>query len=158
MAREFLAIPDQIVTPGADVLFQSDNDQNGMIYHEAGRGLFRLASPRILGLSGRRCGCCCSGMPIADYLVGFHGNVQIPEGGTVAQISLSLITDGAVDSSGIMLTTPTAVEIPDNVGAEIIDYVPWICGCSSVSVRNTGTEEIQIVNGNMIIDFSGVRR
>ena len=154
MAREFIAIPNQIVAPGADILFEGES--RNYIYHEAGRSLFRLASPRIIGYSGR--GCCCNGMPIADYLVAFHGNVQIPEGGTVDEISVSLITDGAVDPSGQMLTTPTAVEIPDNIGASIIDYVPWICGCSSVSVRNTGAEPIEIVSGNIILNFTGVRR
>ena len=153
MAREFIAIPNQIVVPGASVLFQGEGC--GLIYHRDGAGLFRLASPVVFGNFYR--GCCC-GMPFADYLVEFHGNVQIPEGGTVAQISLSVVTDGEVDSTGVMLTTPTAVEIPDNVGASVIDSVPWICRCSQVSVRNTGTEDVQIVNGNLIVDFSTIER
>lgn len=156
MAREFIAIPNQIVEPGANVLFESDNYENGFVYHRDGSGLFRLASPSIIRRNYG--GCCCCGMPVADYLVAFHGNVQIPEGGTVAQISLSIVTDGEVGAEGIMLTTPTAVEIPENVGASIIDSVPWICRCSSVTIRNTGTEPVQIVNGNIILDFSGIRR
>jgi hypothetical protein len=156
MAREFIAIPNQIVEPGATVLFESDNYENGFVYHRDGSGLFRLASPSIIRRNYG--GCCCCGMPVADYLVAFHGNVQIPEGGTVAQISLSIVTDGEVGAEVIILTTPTAVEIPENVGASIIDSVPWICRCSSVTIRNTGTEPVQIVNGNIILDFSGIRR
>ena len=154
MAREFIAIPNQIVLPGASVLFESDNYQSGFIFHRDGSGLFRLASPSIMGGCYKRC---CCGMPVADYLIEFHGNVQIPEDGTVDQISLSLVTDGEVDASGVMLTTPTVVEVPENVGTSIVDSVPWICRCSSVSLRNTGAEPVQIVNGSIIIDYSGIR-
>lgn len=155
MAREFIAIPNQIVQPGASVIFEGEG--SGSIYHRDGSGLFRLASPSVMGNNIRSCGCCCS-MPVADYLVAFHGNVQIPTGGTIEQISLALVTDSEIDASGIMLSNPAAVEEPDNVGTGIIDTVPWICRCSSVALRNTSTQPIQIVNGNLIIDPSGVRR
>jgi len=57
-----------------------------------------------------------------------------------------------------LIAPDISLEIPDNIGASIIDYVPWICGCSSISVRNTGAEAIEIVSGNIIIDFAGIRR
>jgi len=157
MAREFISIPDQIVQPGANVLFESDGYpiNRGYIYHRVGSGQIKLASPSLMGV---RYSCRCGNMPLADYLVEFHGNVQIPEGGTVEQISLSILSDGDIDAGGIMLTTPTAVEIPENVGASIIATIPWICRCSNVSVRNTGTEAVQIVNGGLIIDYAGIRR
>lgn len=156
MAREFIAIPDQIVQPNANVLFESDGYpiNQGLIYHRVGSGQLKLASPSLMGVRN----CCRYRMPLADYLVEFHGNVQIPEDGTAGQISLSIISDGDIDAGGIMLTTPTAVEVPENVGASIIATIPWICRCSNVSVRNTGEEAIQIVNGGLIVDFAGIRR
>lgn len=154
MAREFIAIPNQIVQPNASVLFESEVNR-GYMYHLDGSGQVTLASPSLMGV---RNGCPCRSMPLADWLVEFHGNVQIPTGGTVEEISLSIVSDGDIDAGGIMLTTPTAVEIPENVGAGIIASIPWICRCRSVSVRNTGTEAIQIVNGGLIISFAGIRR
>lgn len=154
MAREFIAIPNQIVQPNANVLFESEVNR-GYIYHLDGSGQIKLAAPSIMGV---RYSCPCKTMPLADWLVEFHGNVQIPTGGTVDQISLAIISDGDIDAGGIMLTTPAAVEVPENVGASIIATIPWICRCGNVSVRNTGTEAIQIVNGGLIIDFAGIRR
>ena len=154
MAREFIAIPNQIVQPNAPVLFESEVNR-GYVYHLDGSGQITLASPSLMGV---RYSCACKPMPLADWLVEFQDNVQMPTGGTVGEISLSIVDDGDIDAGGIMLTTPTAIEIPENVGAAIVASIPWICRCKSVSVRNTGTEAIQIVNGGLIIDFAGIRR
>ena len=154
MAREFIAIPNQIVQPNSPVLFESEVNR-GLLYHLDGSGQITLASPSLMGV---RYGCTCRSMPLADWLIEFHGNVQIPEGGTVDEISLSIVSDGDIDAGGIMRTTPTAAEVPENVGAGIIASIPWICRCKNVSVRNTGTEPIQIVNGGLIVSFAGIRR
>jgi hypothetical protein len=97
-------------------------------------------------------------MPTANYTVSFHANVQIPDGGTVGPVSLAIFVDGEEDPSSTMTVTPAAVEEAFNVGAEIIVAVPWICRCSSVSVRNIGTEPVDVLNANIVFDFSGVRR
>lgn len=147
MAREFIVIPNQTVEPGADVLFESDGLMfNRGVFHNGGSGLFKLASPNVLGFR-----CPMRGIPVASYVVSFHGNILIPTDGTVGEVSLTLIQDGVTDTASQMLATPTAVEIAENVGAGIIVSVPWICRCSNVALRNTSDQAIEIVNGTLII-------
>ena len=97
-------------------------------------------------------------MPVANYLVGFHGNVQIPEGGTVEEISLAIAIDGEVDPASVMTVTPAAAEELWNVGTEIIVSVPWVCRCASVSVRNISTQAVDVANGTIVLDYLGIRR
>ena len=51
-----------------------------------------------------------------------------------------------------MVITPAAVEEFGNVGAEVIVTVPYLCGCSTVSVRNTSTIPIAVQNANIVFD------
>lgn len=96
-------------------------------------------------------------MPMAMYTVEFHGNIAIPEGGTVGEIQLAVAIDGEIDPSSIMKVTPAAVEQYSNVGAAIIVAVPAICRCSSVSIRNTSTQAINVTNANLIIVPNGIK-
>lgn len=91
------------------------------------------------------------------YQVSFHANIAVPTGGTVEAISLAIAIDGAVDPSSTMIFTPAAVEEFGNVGAEIMVAVPAICGCESISVVNTSTQEIAVQNANIVIDYRGIR-
>jgi len=145
MAAEYSANALQTVPAGGSVIFSESPVpcNQGLVYHRDGSGLFRLA--------GRSC--CCRG---TDYEVGFHANIQIPDGGTVEQISLAIFVDGEEDPSSEMIVTPAAVEEPFNVGAGIIATVPRICRCSSVSVRNTSTQPIDVSNANIV--FNGRER
>ena len=54
--------------------------------------------------------------------------------------------------------TQAAVGDFQNVGAEIFIAVPSLCGCESVSVRNTSTQAIDVQNANLTINYLGVRR
>lgn len=158
MAAEYSANALQTVPAGGSVIFTESPVpcNRGLIYHRDETGLFRLASPSVMGCCYRQC-CCCD-MPTANYEVAFHANIQIPEGGTVETISLAIFVDGGEDPSSTMSVTPAAAEEPFNVGADIIVAVPWICRCSSVSVRNIGTEPIEVLNANILFDFAGIRR
>lgn len=134
----------------------------GLIFHRDGSGIFRLASPtRISGCNGGwgwTCPCpCCNSMPEAMYLVSFHANIAVPTGGTVEEISMAIAIDGDPDLSSTMLYTPAAVETYANVGAEVIVAVPAICGCESISVRNTSTQPILVQNANLVIQYQGIR-
>lgn len=63
-----------------------------------------------------------------------------------------LIIDGEIDPSSTMISDVTEVTTYDNVGADIIVTVPYLCGCSSVSVRNTSSIPILVQNANIIFD------
>ena len=156
MAAEYSANALQIVEAGQSVIFTESPVpcRSGYIFHRDESGLFYLSN------RGLRPYCGCNGleMPEALYEVAFHANIQIPEGGTVETISLAVFVGGEEDPSSIMSVTPAAVEEPFNVGAEIIAAVPAICGCTNVSVRNVGTEAIEVLNANIVFDTAGIRR
>lgn len=161
MAAEFSANDLQTVQPSTSVIFTNSPVpcKRGWIYHRDESGIFRLASPALInGGGGYGCGCSCCGMPTANYEVNFHANIAVPTGGTVGAISLALAIDSEIDPSSVMTVTPAAVEEFFNVGASIIVSVPWICRCSSVSVRNVSTQAVNIQNANLTIDFAGIQR
>ena len=145
MACEFSANALQTVPVNGSVIFTENPVPctKGYVYHRDESGLFRLASNSVNSY------CCrCD----ANYNITFHANISIPEGGTVEAISLSVFVDGEEDPSSNMIITPAAVNEFGNVGADIIISVPWICRCSSVSVRNTSTQAIQVQNANLVIN------
>lgn len=161
MAAEYSANAVQTVPVNGSVIFTESPVpcNRGMIYHRDESGLFRLASPSTMGVSCCR-RCCCSDFPTALYQVAFHCNIAVPEdpAGTVEAISLALAIDGEIDPSSTMIFVPAAVGDFGNVGADIIVAVPCICRCSSVSVRNTSTQPIEVQNANIVFDFAGIRR
>ena len=162
MAAEYSANQLQTVPANGPVIFSASPVpcNRGIIYHRDESGLFRLASPRVMGVSCRRC-CCCCGFPEAVYSVSFHANIAVPStptAGTVEEIQLAVFVDGEEDPSSIMSFTPAAVDEFGNVGAEILVSVPCICGCSSVSVRNISTQPVNVRNANIVFGFEGVRR
>ena len=160
MAAEYSANALQTVAPNGSVIFTEAPVpcNRGIINHREESGIFRLASPTVINNTLSRLCYCCQTLPTANYEVAFHANIQIPTGGTVEPISLALVIDGEVDPSSTMTITPAAVEEPGNVGADIIVAVPYICRCSSVSVRNISTQAIEVLNANIVFDFRGIRR
>lgn len=160
MAAEYSANDLQIVPANGGVVFTEAPVpcNRGMIYHRDESALFRLASPRAMGVPCRRC--CCCGFPEADYRVAFHANIAVPAEpeGTVEEIQLAIAIDGEIDPSSIMSYTPADLDVFGNVGADVIASVPCICGCSSVSVRNISAQPVAVRNANIVFDFAGVRR
>ena len=158
MAAEYSSNLTQEVAANAAVIFTESPVpcNRGLVFHRNETGVFLLAST-ICCNRGR---CCCGQwiMPSTVYAVDFHANIQVPTGGTVGPISLALVVDGEIDPSSIMTVTPAAVEEPFNVGASILVSVPAICGCSKVSVRNIGTDPVEVLNSNIVFDLSSVRR
>lgn len=162
MAAEYSANQLQLVPANGSVIFSASPVpcNRGIIYHRDESGIFRLASPRVMGVSCRRC-CCCCGFPEAIYSVGFHANIAVPStptAGTVEEIQLAIFVDGEEDPSSIMSFTPAALDEFGNVGAGILVSVPCICGCSSVSVRNISTQPVEVRNANIMFGFEGFRR
>lgn len=152
MAAEYSANIEQTVASNTPILFTESPVpcSKGLVFHQDGSGIFRLSS---VGASIPSNICRCTGvMPMAQYLVEFHGNAAISTGGTVEEIQLAIVVDGEVDPSSIMRITPAAVEEYQNVGTSIVVSVPAICRCSSVSVRNISTQDVDVQNANILID------
>lgn len=146
MAAEYSANASQTIPAGGSVVFTESPVpcRCGYIYHRDESGLFRLVNRffrQNLNGGWRR---------NSNYQVSFHANVEIPAGGTVEPISLAISIDGEVDPSSTMVFVPAAVETPGNVGAEVIVTVPYVCGCSTVSVRNTSAQDITVSNANIV--------
>lgn len=87
----------------------------------------------------------------ARFKVSFGGNIAIPADGTVEAISLAISLDGEPIATTTMIVTPAAVEEFWNVFSAIFIDVPRGC-CSSVGVRNTSTQAIDVQNANLIVE------
>ena len=157
MSASYGAALPQNVAASQPIIFQ-DNVcpcSQGMIFKKSG-GIFLLAS----NAPDNTCSCGCGNRKIyrTNYEVEFHGNIQIPTGGTVEEIRLAIAIDGIIDPDSIMSFVPSAVETPGNVGTSIIVPVPSICGCDSVAVINASTQGITVNNASIVFDYAGVRR
>ena len=86
----------------------------------------------------------------ARFMVTFGGNIAIPTGGTVEEISLAIALDGEPIQATTMIVTPAAVEQYFNVKASVFIDIPRGC-CSQISVTNISTQPILVQNGNLII-------
>jgi hypothetical protein len=110
---------------------------SGSIIHREGSGLVTLR-----GMTNQ-----CR----ARFKVFFSGNVAIPTGGTVGPISLAIAVNGEAVGPTTMISTPAAVEEFNNVSTAIYLNVPCGC-CSQVSVKNIGTDAIEVQNANLIVE------
>lgn len=133
---EYTAVALQTVAAGADVAFtETAVNGSGCITHREKSGIVKLR-----GITNQ-----CR----ARFLVSYSGNIQIPTGGTVEEISLALAVDGEPLQSTRMIVTPAAVENLFNVSAQAYIDVPRGC-CSTVAVQNTSTQAIEVQNSNLI--------
>lgn len=135
---EITAVTLQEVAENQNVLFTDTVICGGpSIVHRGGSGLVTLR-----GLTNQ-----CR----AQYKVTFGGNIAIPTGGTVEEISLALTIDGEPLGSATMIETPAAVEEFSNVFGAAYIAVPRGC-CLTVGVRNTSAQAINVQNANLIVE------
>lgn len=87
----------------------------------------------------------------ARYRVSFGGNIAIPDGGTVAPISLAIAIEGEPITSTTAIVTPAATDNYFNVFTSIYIDVPRGC-CYSIGIRNTSTAAINVQNANLIVE------
>lgn len=87
----------------------------------------------------------------ARFKVSFGGNIAIPTGGTVEEISLAISIDGEPLASTTMISTPTAVESFSNVFSAVFIDVPAGC-CVTIGVRNISAQTINVQNANLIVE------
>ena len=152
MAAEFSANAAQVTPVNGSVIFTETPVPCALnlVYHRDDTGLFRLAN-RFFRQNVMQCW-----RRNSRYEVAFHANVAVPTGETIPPegISLALAIDGDIDPSSTMIYVPAAVGDFGNIGADIIVTVPFICPCSSVSVRNTSTIPVTVQNANIIFDIA----
>ena len=86
----------------------------------------------------------------ARYLVSFSGNIAIPTGGTVEEISMAIAIEGEPLQSTRMRVTPAADDNYFNISASVFVDVPRGC-CTTIAVENTSTQAINLQNANLIV-------
>lgn len=139
---EYIYIPDQDVTFGSNVIF---NDlipcTRKNVYHRNSSGDFTLR--------GNVNNPCCG---FARYKVVFRGNVAVPTGGTVGEISLSVAIGTEALTSSLSASTPTAAEAFNHISPSAVIDVPAGC-CSNIGIRNTSAtgETITVRNARLEI-------
>lgn len=82
------------------------------------------------------------------YRVSFNGNIAIPTGETVGEISVGITQDGEVLNGTIARVTPAAVEEFFNVSMQTLVAVNCNC-CVPVAIRNTADIPILVDNPNI---------
>ncbi len=134
---EFSKVELQTVDLNGNVIFdETPVCPSRCITHREGSGIVRLN-----GAGNRQ---------RARYFVAFSANIQIPEDGTVEEISLAIAVDGEPLLATQMIVTPAAVEEFFNVSSQTFVDVPCNC-CVTVSVQNTSEQEIEVQNANLIV-------
>lgn len=134
---EFASVPVQVVQSNQNAVLTETVVRGGkFINHREGAGIITLA--------GVNCG-------VARYKVTAYGNIAIPEGGTVAPIQLAIALNGEVLQSTIAEVTPAAADQYFNVATGAVICVPSSC-CVQVSVKNAGTDPINVKNLNVIVE------
>ena len=132
---EYTAVALQTVAAGVAFTETAVNGSN-CITHREGSGIVKLR-----GITNQ-----CR----ARFLVSYSGNIQIPTGGAVGEISIALSVDGEPLQSAKMIVTPAATQNLQNVSSQAYIDVPRGC-CSIVSVMNTSSQAVDVQNSNLII-------
>lgn len=125
----------------------------GLVRHRQGSADFQLAG-NVPGACPCPCGCPQS----AQYLVHFGGNVAVAEGGTAGPISVAFTLNGSTYPLSTMIVTPAAVGDYQHISGAVHVPVWCACGCSTLTVRNTGTQPIDAQFYTVLFDFEGVTR
>ncbi len=138
---EYVANAIQEVEVGQNVLL---NDSipctKGYVIHRNGSGILTLR-----GIVNGGCN------QFARYQVEFNGNIAVPTGGTVGEISVALAINGEPIQTSRARVTPAAVENYFNVTSLANITVPRGC-CFTLSVENTSEDVIEVQNANLTIN------
>lgn len=131
---ELIQTLDVTVPVGQSIPFDETVVKSGCAeYHRDGAAVIRLLKP------GR-------------YLVTFSGNIAVPTGETVGEVSLAITADGGILAGSVMRATPAAVEEFFNVSTQHYVDVPVCCGVvgvASVGVENVGDIPVLVDNANI---------
>ena len=132
----------QVVEPGESVVFSiaAVPYLYGMVFHRDGSGLFLLRgfSTNVRGRYAR-------------YSVRFGANIAIPTGGELGSISIALAQNGEEIPSSEAIVSPGALEDFNNVNVFAdVSFPTW--APTSISVRNTSDQAIEVQNANITIN------
>lgn len=144
---EFINIPIQEVSYGQAVQLNVRKAcTKGYIMHREGAGIVTLKGPSS--------GCCCN--TSARYSVTFNGNIAVPEGGTIGEISVAIAIAGEPDGASLAAYTPTVVDTYGNVTSTTQIDVPRSC-CVNIAVENTSATlgSINVRNANLVVSRIG---
>lgn len=134
---EFTAPYVQQIAANANAVFTENTvAAKPCIVHRQGSGLITLRG------NTNQC--------YARYLVVFSGNIAIPTGGTVGEISIALSVNGEALNSSTASVTPAAVENFFNVSVFAYVEVPRNC-CVNIGVQNINTQAIELNNANIAV-------
>ena len=137
---EYVYNPIQEVEMNQNVLLNDSIPCNkGYVIHRNGAGILTLR-----GIVNNSCSC------FARYQVTFNGNIAIPTGGTVEEISVALALDGEPLQTSRARVTPAADEEYFNVTSTAIITVPRGC-CYTIAVENTSGQAIEVQNSNVVV-------
>lgn len=137
---EYVANAIQTVEDGQNVLLETSIPcSRGYVIHRNGAGILTLR-----GIVNNPCAC------FARYKVTYNGNIAIPTGGTVEEISVALAINGEPIQTSRARQTPAAVGQYSNVTSPAIIDVPR--GSSvTVAVENTSGQAIDVQNSNLTV-------
>ena len=143
---EYAYNPVQLVEPNQNVILDTVIPCNkGYVYHRDQSGIVILR-----GIVN------CPQASFARYQVTFNGNIALPEGATVAPISVALAIDGEPVQTSRAIVTPAAVDEYFNVTSTAIITVPRGC-CFTVAVENVSAlvdgvaPEVNVQNANLVV-------
>lgn len=108
----------------------------GYVIHREGSGLFTLRS------AVNAC--------FSRYVVTFGGNIAVPTGGTVGEISLAIAINGEALATSSMISTPSAIGDFNNISRTETITVPNGC-CLTISVKNTSDQDVTVQNATINI-------
>lgn len=138
---EFTATAIQTVAAGGNVLL-TDAVRFGRCCPR--RNIFHRPDTGTVKVRGE-CGRC-----FTRVRVFFSGNIAVPTGGTVEEITIALAIDGEPIAATIARFTPAAVEEYGSVTTFWYFDVPADC-CTNVSVVNASTQPINVQNANLVV-------
>ena len=87
----------------------------------------------------------------ARFRISFGANVALPEGATVAPISVEISVNGEPLAETTMVSTPSAAQQFNNISRVLFLDVPSGC-CTQISVKNTTADNIEFENASLIVE------
>lgn len=128
---ELINIAVQTVQPDSPVVYSTAvfRSRCGSESYRGDGGQIRLTKPGV-------------------YRVTFNGNIAVPTGETVGEVSVAIAQDGEVLNGTVARATPAVVEEYFNVSAQTLVVVNCAC-CVTVSVRNNADIPILVDSPNI---------